>query len=157
MRDCDLHALRLMTAKTITRGRSRALQPLNRQLVERNNNRLIVDGPQNLGAVTTDPMRLKQILLNSPEPCLQVHEGRRGRAARAQGRGRPRLGRTRRRGHRRQADSLTAGRYGGTGLGLAISRKIARMMGGDITVASEPGKGSVFTVRLPGGAPSLDS
>jgi signal transduction histidine kinase len=35
---------------------------------------------------------------------------------------------------------------------LAISRKLARMMGGDVTVASEPGKGSVFTVRLPGGA-----
>ena len=50
-----------------------------------------------------------------------------------------------------QADSLTARLYGGTGLGLAISRKLARMMGGDVIVASEPGKGSVFTVRLPGG------
>ena len=36
-------------------------------------------------------------------------------------------------------------------LGLALSRKLARMMGGDVTVVSEPGKGSVFTVRLPGG------
>ena len=52
-----------------------------------------------------------------------------------------------------QADSLTARRYGGTGLGLALSRKLARMMGGDVTVTSEPGKGSVFTVRLPAGAP----
>jgi Histidine kinase-, DNA gyrase B-, and HSP90-like ATPase len=49
-----------------------------------------------------------------------------------------------------QADSLTARRYGGTGLGLALSRKLARMMGGDVTVTSEPGKGSVFRVRLPG-------
>jgi signal transduction histidine kinase len=49
-----------------------------------------------------------------------------------------------------QADAATAQRFGGTGLGLAITRKLARMMGGDVTVTSEPGKGSVFTVRLPG-------
>jgi signal transduction histidine kinase len=48
-----------------------------------------------------------------------------------------------------QAEASTAKRYGGTGLGLAITRKLARMMGGDVMVTSEPGKGSVFTVRLP--------
>jgi len=51
-----------------------------------------------------------------------------------------------------QADATTAQRFGGTGLGLALSRKLARMMGGDVTVTSELGKGSVFTVRLPAGA-----
>jgi signal transduction histidine kinase len=50
-----------------------------------------------------------------------------------------------------QADTSTAQRYGGTGLGLAITRKLARMMGGDVTGTSELGKGSVFTVRLPAG------
>jgi signal transduction histidine kinase len=55
-----------------------------------------------------------------------------------------------------QASSTTASKYGGTGLGLVISRKFCQMMGGDITVASEPGKGSVFTVRLPGGIPKGD-
>ena len=48
-----------------------------------------------------------------------------------------------------QAEASTSKKYGGTGLGLAITRRFAQMMGGDVTVASEPGHGSVFTVRLP--------
>ena len=51
---------------------------------------------------------------------------------------------------------LDRGRYGGTGLSLALSRKLVRMMGGDVTVTSEPDKGSVFTVRLPAGQTSTD-
>ena len=48
-----------------------------------------------------------------------------------------------------QADSSTNRQYGGTGLGLAISRKFCQMMGGDITVESEEGVGSIFTMRIP--------
>jgi CheY-like chemotaxis protein/anti-sigma regulatory factor (Ser/Thr protein kinase) len=48
-----------------------------------------------------------------------------------------------------QADAATARRFGGTGLGLALSRRLCRMMGGDVTVASEAGRGSTFTIRLP--------
>ncbi|WP_343527199.1 ATP-binding protein [Sphingomonas sp.] len=49
----------------------------------------------------------------------------------------------------RQADASTTRQFGGTGLGLAICRRLARAMGGDVTVTSEPGRGSCFRVTLP--------
>jgi signal transduction histidine kinase len=137
------------------------------QLAEKNKNRLVVDSADNLGPLTADPMRLKQILLNLlSNACKFTKEGEVALRVRKVADGRDwvelavadtGIGLTAEQQAKlfqefTQADSLTARRYGGTGLGLALSRKLARMMGGDVTVASQAGKGSVFTVRLPGGA-----
>jgi signal transduction histidine kinase/putative methionine-R-sulfoxide reductase with GAF domain len=139
------------------------------QLAEKNKNRLIVEAEQNLGAITVDPMRLRQILLNLlSNACKFTKQGevklKAGRIANGgdwielavsdTGIGMTPEQQAKLFAEFTQADSLTARKFGGTGLGLAISRRLARMMGGDVTVASEQGKGSVFTVRLPGSAQS---
>ena len=138
-----------------------------RQLAEQNSNRLIVECQDNLAPITVDPMRLRQILLNLlSNACKFTKQGEVALKARRDGGDWIELavsdtgiGMTPEQLAKlfeefSQAEATTAQRFGGTGLGLAITRKLARMMGGDVTVASEPGKGSVFTVRLPGGAPA---
>ena len=140
-----------------------------RQLAQQNKNRLAVEVQENLGAITVDPMRLRQILLNLlSNACKFTKEGEvKLRASRV--RNGPHwvelsvsdtgIGMTAEQQARlfeefSQADATTAQRFGGTGLGLAITRKLARLMDGDVIVTSEMGKGSVFTVRLPGGGNS---
>jgi len=136
------------------------------QLAEQNKNRLVVDAQENLGALTVDPMRLRQILFNLlSNACKFTKQGEVALRARRVVDGRDwiefavadtGIGMTAEQQAKlfeefTQADSSTARQYGGTGLGLAITRKLARMMGGEATVTSELGKGSLFTVRLPGG------
>jgi signal transduction histidine kinase/CheY-like chemotaxis protein len=136
-----------------------------RQLAEQNRNRLSVRVPEQLGSLLVDPTRLRQILLNLLSNACKFTKGgdvtlsasRLNVAARSwvelvvadTG-----IGMTAEQQERlfedfTQADTSTARRFGGTGLGLAITRRLARMMGGDVIVASEAGKGSIFTIRLP--------
>jgi two-component system, NtrC family, sensor kinase len=139
------------------------------QLGEQNKNRLVVDAQEDLGALTVDPMRLRQILLNLlSNACKFTKAGEVKLAARRVSNGShfvefavsdTGIGMTAEQQAKLfeefiQADASTAQNFGGTGLGLAITRKLARMMGGDVTVTSEPGEGSVFTVRLPGSSDS---
>jgi GAF domain-containing protein len=135
-----------------------------RQLAEQNKNHLTAEATDDLGSLTADPMRLRQILFNLlSNACKFTKEGEVKLGARRFVDGRDwievavsdsGIGMTPEQQAKlfeefSQADASTAQRFGGTGLGLAITRKLARMMGGDVTVASQPGKGSVFTVRLP--------
>jgi GAF domain-containing protein/CheY-like chemotaxis protein len=143
-----------------------------RQLAEQNKNRLVVEVQDKLGMLTADPMRLRQILLNllsnackftkQGEVALRVQRVADGGgwiefAVTDTGIGMTAEQQAKLFEEFTQADSATAQRYGGTGLGLAITRKLARMMGGDVTVESESGKGSVFTVRLPAGGATSSS
>jgi signal transduction histidine kinase len=135
------------------------------QLASQNQNRLVVDAEQNLGTLMVDPMRLRQILLNLlSNACKFTKQGDVTLRARRISNGGDwielsvidsGIGMTPEQLAKlfqefSQAEASTAKKYGGTGLGLAITRKLARMMGGDVTVTSEYGKGSMFTVRLPG-------
>jgi len=136
-----------------------------RSIAERNHNQLIVHCGDDVGIVQADPTRLRQSLLNlasnaakfTEHGSITISAVRERRAAGDwlalsicdTGIGMTPEQIARLFGDFVQADSSIARRFGGTGLGLAISRRFCRMMGGDITVASELGRGSTFTINLP--------
>ena len=139
-----------------------------RPMAEKNRNELVVDCPPDVGSMWADPTRVRQALLNLTSNAAKFTEDGRIVVAVRRERDADRdwivmrvsdtgIGMTQEQVGRlfqefTQADASTTRRYGGTGLGLAISRRFCRMMGGDITVASTPGEGSVFTIRLPADA-----
>jgi GAF domain-containing protein/CheY-like chemotaxis protein len=134
-------------------------------LAAKNGNRLVVDCLPETGTIHADQTRFRQALLNLASNANKFtekgtvtiaarHEPIDGRewvtvAVTDTGIGMNTEQMERLFQEFSQADSSTTRKYGGTGLGLAISRHFCRMMGGDITVDSQPGEGSTFTIRLP--------
>jgi adenylate cyclase len=138
-----------------------------RQLVEQNGNRLVLEIQGNLGSLTVDPTRLRQILLNLLSNAGKfTKQGEVALRAKQVGDvgdwvefaiSDTGIGMTADQQARLFEEFIQVhSSAGGTGLGLAITRNLARKMGGDVSVTSEIGKGSTFTVRLPGaGAPVI--
>ncbi len=140
-----------------------------RPMAERNGNRLVLDCDPAIGTMHADQTKVRQILFNllsnaskfTRDGVVTLRVRRRAgidgssASSRAifsvQDNG---IGMTDEQRGRlfqvfTQADASTTRKFGGTGLGLAITRKFCRLMGGDVTVTSEAGEGSVFTVDLP--------
>jgi two-component system, sensor histidine kinase len=117
--------------------------------------------------VQTDPLRLRQILMNLAANAVKFTESGRielaVRCAQAAGSSTVEfdvtdtgIGMTEEQVIKlfqpfMQADDSMTRRFGGTGLGLAISKRLAKLLGGDITIRSAPGEGSTFTVTIDGG------
>jgi PAS domain S-box-containing protein len=142
-----------------------------RPLVERNANELVVRRDGELGDMYSDLTRTRQVLLNLLSNAAKFTEN--GTitltAQRTQGNDGGEvvvfsvsdtgIGMTPEQAAKlfepfSQAEATTANKYGGTGLGLAISRSFCRMMGGEVSLESEAGVGSTFTVRLPTAVPN---
>src|SRR5437868_2139108 len=135
-------------------------------LVQKNSNTLEMRCPANLGAMRADMTKVRQSLFNllsnaskfTTNGKITLEAARENSPMkgdwivfRVSDTG---IGMTREQQDRvfeafSQADASTARDFGGTGLGLTITKTFCRMMGGDVTLTSEPGKGTTFTIRLP--------
>jgi signal transduction histidine kinase/CheY-like chemotaxis protein len=134
-------------------------------LATKNGNRVMVNCPIDIGVMRSDQTRIRQALLNLASNATKFTEkgtitidvkrttedGKEWVIVAITDSG---IGMTPEQVRRlfqdfSQADASTTRKYGGTGLGLAISQRFCRMMGGDITVESVPGRGSTFILRLP--------
>ena len=134
-------------------------------LVDKNENTLALDMPAELGSMRADLTKVRQILLNLLSNASKFTTGGRisvGVRRRTAADGDRAVFEVRDAGVGlapeqldrlfqafQQADASTTRNYGGTGLGLALTRRLCQMMGGDVTVTSSAGEGSVFTVALP--------
>ncbi len=133
-----------------------------RPLAEKNGNHLEISCPENIGQMHSDLVKVRQAMFNLlGNACKFTDHGRISLTVSREsseilfrvqdsgiGMSEEQLGRLFR--PFTQADESTTRKYGGTGLGLVISKRFCQMMGGDITVESGEGRGSVFTIRLPG-------
>jgi signal transduction histidine kinase/CheY-like chemotaxis protein len=151
-------------------GLIRDLKDVMRPLVERKNNHFVIECPNAIGIMQADRIKVRQCLLNLLSNAskftdhgvitLSVNRNQRNGSDwlifRVTDTG---IGMTPEQMAKlfrafTQADDSTSRRYGGTGLGLALTKRFCQIMGGDVTVASEPGKGSTFTIELPAVAAS---
>lgn len=138
---------------------------LVRHLAKKNNNDIVVEVDQEITEVLSDPGKLRRCLINLlSNACKFTKDGQVTLKVWREGKGKKRfmyfavsdtgIGMTDEEMSRifdyfTQADETTTRRYGGSGLGLTITRKMIVLMQGDITVTSEKGKGSTFTIKLP--------
>ena len=163
----DLH-LETFQLLPVIKDVAKTIEPM----ATKNSNRIEIDCPADLGTLYADQTRFRQSLLNLASnankftekgiitiAAQQRHEnGHEWLTLAVTDTG---IGMTAEQMSRlfqefSQASSATASKYGGTGLGLAISRRFCQMMGGDIMVESEPGRGSTFTIRLPRAVGALE-
>jgi signal transduction histidine kinase/DNA-binding response OmpR family regulator len=157
----ELHIERFLVADLIRDVKS-TIDPL----AGKNENRLIVDVAADVGEMCADELKVRQSLFNllsnaskftqKGEVRLRVWRTRGGKLGDTLffevkdsgiGMSESQLGNLF--DAFVQADSSISRKFGGTGLGLAITRRFCRMMGGDVSVTSESGKGSTFTIQLP--------